>query len=77
MDRLKERDIVVLRRAIDECGLKEGDVGAVVHVYNGGSALEVEFVAGQGQTIAVVTLEPDDVRPMGGHEVLHARDLAA
>lgn len=73
----KELDIVVLRRSIDEHGLEEGDIGAAVHVYNAGSALEVEFVTGQGQTIAVVTLEPHDSRPMGSREVLHARDLAA
>lgn len=77
MDTPKELDVVVLRRALDEHGLKEGDVGAVVHVYKGASALEVEFVTGEGQTIAGVTLEPDDVRPMGGREVLHARNLAA
>ncbi|MEX0600586.1 MAG: DUF4926 domain-containing protein [Rhodothermales bacterium] len=76
MDRPKELDIVVLRRALDEHGLKEADVGAVVHVYKGGSALDVEFVTGKGQTIAVVTLEQDAVRPMGGSEVLHARNLA-
>ncbi len=77
MDTRRELDVVVLRRALDEHGLKEGDVGAVVHVYKGGSALEVEFVTGEGRTIAVVTLEPDDVRPMGGREVLHVRNLAA
>jgi hypothetical protein len=77
MDTPNEHDVVVLRRPLDEHGLKEGDVGAVVHVYKGGVAPEVEFVTGEGQTIAVVTLKRDDVRPMGGREVLHARNLAA
>jgi hypothetical protein len=77
METPKELDVVVLKRAIADHGLKEGDVGAVVHVYTAGAALEVEFVTGEGKTVAVVTLAPEDVRPMGSREILHARDLAA
>ena len=51
MDTPTELDVVVLRRALDEHGLREGDVGAVVHVFEGGTALEVEFVTGEGQTM--------------------------
>ncbi len=47
-----------------------------MYVYGRGEAFEVEFVTGEGQTIAVVTLERKDVRPMGKEEILHVRALA-
>lgn len=77
METLKELDVVVLRRNLDEHGLKEGDVGAVVHVYLEGPAIEVEFVTGEGKTVVVITLENADVRPMGSRDILHVRELAA
>ena len=77
METPKELDLVVLKRGLEDLGLMAGDVGAVVHVYNGGSALEVEFVTGEGRTIGVATLGVDEVRPLAAREVLHARDLAA
>jgi hypothetical protein len=74
---IRELDTVVLTHDIEEHGLKEGDVGAVVHCYEDSRALEVEFVNGEGRTIAVVTLTPADVRPMANEEILHARRHAA
>jgi|PlaIllAssembly_1097288.scaffolds.fasta_scaffold1811619_1 hypothetical protein len=70
-----ELETVVLTRDIAEHGLKSGDIGAVVHSYQGGTAFEVEFVTGGGGTIAVLTLKEDDLRPVGAREVLHAREL--
>ena len=52
-------------------------MGAVVFVYEGGEAVEVEFVSGSGATVAVETLRLSDVRPLGNREILHARALAA
>lgn len=72
---IKELDTVVLRKDLGEHGLERGDVGAVVHRYSTGEALEVEFVTGEGETVAVLTLDAEDVRPMRSKEVLHARDL--
>ena len=57
--------------------LNRGDIGAVVHCYAEGKAYEVEFVTGEGKTIAVVTLESKDVRPMHANEILHVRGLRA
>jgi hypothetical protein len=48
----------------------------VVHCYAGGKAYEVEFVTGEGKTIAVVTLEKSDIRPMQRQEILHVRTYA-
>jgi hypothetical protein len=51
-------------------------VGAVVHVYEGGKAYEVEFVTGEGKTIAVATLRAGDIRPMQRADILHVREFA-
>ena len=74
---IKEIDTVVLARDIPEHSLKKGDIGAVVHSYMGGNAFEVEFITGQGNTVAVVTLNSEDVRLMQGKEILHVRKLQA
>ena len=72
---IKELDTVVLSRALPEQGLKQGDIGAIVHCYKGGEAFEVEFITGQGKTVAVITLNKEDVRLMKDREILHARKL--
>jgi hypothetical protein len=73
---IRELDTVVLTRDVPEHGLRRGDLGAVVHVYRGGNAFEIEFVTAEGRTVAVLTLEAADVRPMSNKEILHARELA-
>ena len=73
---VRELDTVVLTRDLDKYGLKCGDVGAVVHCYADGKTFEVEFVTGEGKTIAVVTLTEADIRPMHHEEILHVRALA-
>ena len=74
---IKELDTVVLSRDIPEHGLKQGDIGAVVHIYSEGDAFEVEFITGQGYTLAVVTIESRDIRLMQDKEILHVRKLQA
>jgi hypothetical protein len=75
---LAEHSIVVLNADIPGAGLYAGDVGAVVHVHGEGKAYEVEFVYGDGTTIALLTLDAEYVRPIASGELLHARrrDLA-
>ncbi len=73
---IRELDIVVLAKDLKEHHLERGDVGAVVHVYEGGKAYEVEFVTGEGETIAVTTLPKDDIRPMQRADILHVRSYA-
>jgi hypothetical protein len=58
-----------------EHGLEPGDIGAVVHSYPGGRAYEVEFVTLTGNTAAVATVSADQIRPVGGREIPHAREL--
>ncbi len=74
---VKELDTVVLVKDIKEYNLKKGDVGAVLNVYSKDKALEVEFVAANGKTIAILTLKFEDVRQMDKNEILHARGFAA
>jgi Domain of unknown function (DUF4926) len=71
-----ELGTVVLVRDVPEHGLRKGDVGTVVHCYADGRAFEVEMMTGDGTTIAVLTLPPTDVRPLGSREILHAREVA-
>lgn len=75
--KIREHERVVLTEDIVATGLEAGDVGTVVHVYADGAACEVEFVALDGTTAAVVTLETDKMRPVRKHEIAHARALAA
>lgn len=74
---IEELDTVVLAHDLAEHGLQAGDVGVVVHCYGDGAAFEVEFVTGEGATVAVVTLERQALRAMRQGEILHVRDMAA
>jgi hypothetical protein len=70
---LSKHSLVVLTCDVPESGLFSGDVGAIVHVYGHRAAYEVEFVDGDGTTIALMTLQSDAVRPVGSGELLHTR----
>jgi uncharacterized protein DUF4926 len=74
---IKEHDRVVLRQGVPEQGLKTGDVGTVVHVHKKGKAFEIEFVALDGETLAIATLEASQIRPVQKREITHARALRA
>ncbi|MBM4166497.1 MAG: DUF4926 domain-containing protein [Ignavibacteria bacterium] len=72
-----ELDTIVLAKNIHEHHLTIGDVGAIVYKYENADAYEVEFVTAEGNTVAVVTLEEKDIRPMEHNEILHVRELLA
>jgi hypothetical protein len=55
-------EVVLLAREIPEHGLTAGHLGTVVETYPATDGLEVEFVDDEGETIAVLTLEDNDVR---------------
>ena len=73
---IREHERIVLTTAIPTEGVEPGDVGTVVHVYRDGQAYEVEFLALDGHTAAVVTVEVSQVRPVTPREITHARELA-
>ena len=71
---IRELDRVVLTADLPEYGLKSGDVGTVVLVHDG-RGYEVEFVALDGETLAVVSVFPQQLRPIGHREIAHARPV--
>lgn len=73
---INELDAVALTRDLPEHGLMRGDVGTVVLVHGDGAGFEVEFVGYDGHTVALLTLERDQVRPLATHDIPHARELA-
>lgn len=70
---VNELDLVVLKRDVPSERLTAGDVGTLVLVHQQGEAFEVEFTTLSGNTVAVVTLEASDVRPVEAREIVHAR----
>ncbi len=72
---IQEHDTVVVNRDLKEAGIVAGDIGAVVHVCEGRDMAEVEFVTGEGTTVAVETLLSSEIRPIGRREIPHARSL--
>jgi len=74
---MKELDQVVLAVDVPAQGLVAGDVGTIVLIHREGQAYEVEFMTLEGKTVAVVTLEASQVRPVGQREIVHARELAS
>jgi hypothetical protein len=73
---MKEHSLVVLDCEPPNEKLSRGDVGTIVHVYAANAGYEVEFVDGGGETIAVITVDSTQVRPVGPGELLHARRTA-
>ncbi len=73
---IAEHSMVVLNIDKPASGLFAGDVGAVVHVHASGSAYEVEFVDGDGSTVACITLDAKEVRTIDRGELLHTRRYA-
>lgn len=71
-----ELDLVVLTHDIEAEHLKAGDVGTVVGIYSDPPGYEIEFSTFTGDTIAVVTVATDSVRPLESREITHARRIA-
>ena len=74
---IKELDNIVLTSDLPEYGLADGDIGTVVMVHAKGAGYEVEFVALDGETIAVTSLTAAQIRPIDHKEIAHARRVAA
>lgn len=72
----EELETVVLTHDIKEHGLTEGDMGAVVNIYDNGKAAEVEFLTATGRTVALLTLNPSDVRRVKKNDILHVRGFS-
>mgnify|MGYP001560462568 CR=1 FL=1 len=71
-----ELDVVALVTDLKDYNLKAGDIGTITHVYKDKKAVEVEFVNGEGKTVALITVKTSDIRPIARNEILHARGVA-
>jgi len=71
---IKEHDRVALTEDLPEHRLKRGDIATVVMVHSV-PGYELEFVTLDGDTFAVVSVYPHQVRPVGRREIAQARQL--
>lgn len=71
---MTEFDLVVLQEDIALKGLKVGDVGTILTVYNESKAFEVQFATLTGEAVAVETLLPHQIRPVRPSEIMSVRD---
>ena len=60
-------------RTVDQVPVTQAGVSALPT----GEAFEVEFVNYDGQTVALLTLEHTQVRPLQGGDIPHVRELAS
>ena len=74
---INELDRVVLIEDFPDVGLKAGDVGTVILVHQGGKGFEVEFVALNGETIAVITANANQLRSAKRREIARVRAVEA
>ena len=65
---------MVLARDLPKYGLKAGDLGVVVELYEP-DGLKVEFVTASGRTQAVVALKERDVRKIAPEDMISVRRL--
>jgi hypothetical protein len=72
---IQQLESVVLTHDIPEHGLKAGDLGAVVEIYEP-DGMEVEFVNAAGRTQALVTLRGSDVRKLGPGDMISVRRVS-
>ena len=72
---IKELDQIVLKEDLPEYGLQAGDLGTVILVHQNGKGYEVEFVALDGESLAVVSLFANQVRPIQEREIAKVRAI--
>jgi hypothetical protein len=73
---IRELDSVVLTEDLSDHHLEKGDVGSVVLAHDN-AGYEVEFMTLDGETLAVVSLAPAQVRPIAKGEIAHVRPITA
>ncbi len=74
---IQEFEKAALTVDLPDEGLVAGDVGTVVDITSNGKAVSLEFFNFVGQTVAVVLVETENVRPVRANEVMHARERSA
>ena len=78
---IKEHGYAVLTRDVPEEGLRRGDVGVVVDIYRDAEGKAVGYTLEtftiEGESVAVVSVVADAVRPTTAADVTTARHIAA
>ena len=74
--RMNELDRAILTEDLPDLDLHAGDIGTIVLVH-GDDGYEVEFVSLDGETLAVISLRPNQLRPAQPREIAHARMIGA
>jgi hypothetical protein len=76
MKAYKLLDTIIATANIPDHKVLAGDIGAIVEVYTTPTlAYEVEFVNADGSTRALLTVAPDQIRPLAPADVLTTRQL--
>lgn len=70
---MKELENIVLNIDIPEHHLKKGDIGTIVFQCENKNTYEIEFSTFSGNSIAVLTLSDNDIRPIQNAELPHVR----
>lgn len=70
-------DTVIMTANLSTDEVLVGDLGTIVEIYTDPTpAYEVEFVNPNGTTRALLTLSPDQIRPLSENDVLTTRQSA-
>jgi Domain of unknown function (DUF4926) len=72
---IEEFDEVALINDLPKHGLRAGDIGVVVDIHGKNLGYTLEFMTRDGATVAVVTLNADQIRAIGESEMLQSRPL--
>lgn len=72
---IEEFEQVALTVDLPTFGLQSGDVGTVVDITPNKKQLTLEFFNFEGDTVAVVPVQPEQVRRIEQNEVMHARPV--
>ena len=72
---IQEFERVALTVDLPEYGFTAGDVGTVVDIAPNGRQVTLEFFNFAGDTVAVIPVKVEQVRPLAADEVMHARAM--
>ena len=64
---------VALTVDLPEYGFRAGDVGTVVDITPNGRLVTLEFFNFAGDTVAMIPVKMEQVRPLAADEVMHVR----
>ena len=75
----KHERVVLTTEVLGDDGteLRLGDAGTIVQVHPGDEAFVVKFMALDGDTVAVATVSPSQIRPVASTDLAHARSVEA